>query len=399
MTLRFLAYCFLIISFTFVLTGCWDQEEIEKRATIVGLSIDKATEEEMRKDDVTHPDFQFNEHDHRYKLTAQLSVPGQVALGPAEGTNATEENVWIVEGYGTTIGDAVQSMQQKIAHDIFFGHLQVIIVSEEIAKEGLKPLNDFFHRRSEIRRTVWLAVAEGEAANTMSVAPKLEQIPAIYLSSMLDSAVDMGKFPETHIGDFWVACTSLGQSAILPYLEVYGDNIRISGLAFFDHEVMVDIVPPYKIVLYNAIKAEYPAGASLMIPIENGSVIIKSRTREAKKEIELIDGKPKITMKIRVDTEVREKSNEKIDLGNSATVQEIEENAEKTATRHAEELIKQTQVHGTDIFGFGEHIRGKLPRYWDEHVKTKERWNEIYKDLEVEVVFDITVNRIGIRAN
>lgn len=388
-----------ITALAFVLTGCWDQEEIEMRATVVGLAIDKATKDELKSDDVTHPEYQEPIEDSMFKLTAQLAVPGQVELGPTQGGSSSEDNVWIVEGYGFTVGDALQSMQQKIAHDIFFGHLQVVIVSETIAREDMKPINDFFHRRPEIRRTIWMAIADGEAAETMSVAPKLEQIPAIYLSSTLDNAVDMGKFPEIQVGDFWIASASKGQEGILPYIEPKNDNIRISGLAYFNGDVMAGKLTPFQVILYNAITGAHPGGASLMIPIDDGYVLAKSDYRNASYQVEIADGKPKITVSVDVGAEIREKSNQSIDLGRPETISQINRNAEATVKQHSEILMIEMQEKGLDIFGFGEFVRSREPKYWDAHVKTNDRWQKLFPEIPIDITYDVTIDRIGIKAN
>lgn len=49
---------FIVLSFAApLLSGCWDQVEIEDRALVLGLSIDKIPAEDVsQKDQVTHID-------------------------------------------------------------------------------------------------------------------------------------------------------------------------------------------------------------------------------------------------------------------------------------------------------------------------------------------------------
>lgn len=382
------------------LTGCWDQVEIERRAKIVGLAVDHASVEEVEKDQITiSSESKLKEEGCLYKVTAQLAVPGRVSLGPATGDGRAEDNVWVVEGYGYTVGDAIQSIQQKVAHDLFFGHLQVIIVSEEVAQEGIKTVNDFFQRRIEIRRTIWLAVSQGNAAKTMNAAPKLEQIPAVYLSITLDNAVEMGKFPDKQLGHFWLAMASDGQEAMVPHIEVHDDNIKLNGAVYFNDDQMVGFLPPQEVIIFNAVNTSTTGGASLMIPIEDGHVLGRSTTTERSLDITIEEGTPKVNIRVDVNAEVREKSDESIDLDQPEVIEQLNKNANALVQHDAETMVKKTQENQADIFGLGEHVRAKFPDYWDEHIQTKEKWREIYRKIDIDIEYQTDFKRLGTKAD
>ncbi|WP_017470959.1 Ger(x)C family spore germination protein [Amphibacillus jilinensis] len=393
--------CIIVVTCLLLLSGCWDQVEIELRATIVGLAIDQADHHEIEEDYITHPEYRSANIEGLYKMTAQLAVPGQVALGPEEGAEggAVDDNVWIVEGYGYTIGDAIQSMQQKLAHELFFGHLQVIIVSEEVAKEGLATIDDYFQRRNEIRRTVWLAVAKGDAAATMAVSPKLEQIPAIYLSTTLDHAVELGKFPEKRLGDFWVNQKSLGEEAMLPYIEVHDNNIRMSGMACFKGAKMVNLIEPYQVVIYNAVTGFNPSGANIMFPIDDGHILAMSRNRDVEYQIKLDKGLPKIDLHVSVDAEIREKSAFAIEINRAEDVERLNHHTEKIMEKDTKLFLQHMQQNQIDIFGFGERVRAKLPQYWDKHVQTNANWQQLFSQITININYDINFERIGIKSD
>ena len=61
-------------------------------------------------------------------------------------------------------------------------------------------------------------------------------------------------------------------------------------------------------------------------------------------------------------------------------------------------LIRQTQEAGSDIFGFGEYIGAKKPGYWNAKVKTKERWQEQYKELTFGAKTFVNVRRVGMES-
>ncbi|MBX6395697.1 MAG: hypothetical protein IRY98_08245, partial [Alicyclobacillaceae bacterium] len=67
-----------------LLTGCWDRLEIEQRAMVLGLALDEASPQEVRRLGIsTHlnrPPQSTNIFPLR--LTAQIAVPGRIPLGP-----------------------------------------------------------------------------------------------------------------------------------------------------------------------------------------------------------------------------------------------------------------------------------------------------------------------------
>lgn len=395
--------CVMILLPLLILTGCWDRKEIEERATIVGLAIDVAKPNE-HPIPLTHPEEIKvpTSNIGKIKVTAQLAVPGQIPLGPSQGGDSSpKDKVWVVEAIGNTMDDAVQGLQQQLAHKIFFGQLQVIILSDEIARRGIEHINEFLRRRPEIRRTAWMAVNHEDAAQTMQVAPKLEQVPAIYLSTMFEEAVKMGKFPENDLGKFWIHTSNKGYDGYLPYITVKeNENIEISGLAYFSGNKMVGKTKPYQIAYFNGLMGQNPGGAAAVIWLSNNeSVMFQSTKRKVDYHVRLKNGIPHFDINVDIWGIIREKNSQKIKLDDSKMIEKIETLAGKQIEHEMVKLIKETQDKKSDIFGFGEYVRGDLSKFWDDHVETSDDWKEIFQKMTLNVTTKIHIERVGMKAS
>lgn len=394
------SYCIVLLFLPF-LTGCWDSRDIEKRATILALSIDKVG---VAKEDYNIAHFEDTKPDEdMLRISAQISVPGRIPLGPETGggEGGKQEPVWVLEVLGHTIDDAMLNLQQELADEIFLGHLRMIVLSEEIAREGVERLNDYLRRQPEVRRTVWLVVSKEEAASYMKVAPKLERVPALYLNSMVDGAVDLGKFPEDFIGLFWRVLSSKGQEGFLPYLDIKKrDDIQIHGLAYFQDDKMIGTITPIEIGLFMGAIGEKQGGygAFINIPNKNDSVLVRAIKRRTKIKTVIKDGKPEIRLKVRYESEIEEKKSSAVKLDDPEIIRNIEKQATKETKESLEKLIKKMQEDESDIFGFGEQIRAKHPDYWDKEVKTKEKWRHIFKDIKIHVDMVTYIRREGMKA-
>ena len=351
--------------------------------------------------DITHSQPVVVKQQDPVRITVQIAIPGRIPLGTggAEGAGG-EETVWIVDAAGETFDDAWENLQQQLSLRLSLGHLRVIVVSEEFAQKGVRELNDFLRRSHEVRRATWMVVSEGEAAKHMEAAPELERIPSLYLVTALDEAIKMGKFPEDFLGVFWSKVSSLGQEAYLPYIILKEKgNIEISGMAYFHTDRMVGKTSPIEIGRYMAMMQINPGGYAGLHQIgEDVTIMFKSDERKSKIKIEIKEGLPHVHVKVHVEGEIQEKINQQFIL-EKETIDQFEREAGEGAVTAFNDLVKKTQANQSDIFGFGEQIRAKHPRYWNENIKTKEKWEELYKDIQVEVEVTFSVRRIGMKNN
>ena len=58
---------------------------------------------------------------------------------------------------------------------IYVAHSQALIMSEDLARNGVRDSLDFFARAAEARMTVYVFVAEGKAKAILDVEPEFEK--------------------------------------------------------------------------------------------------------------------------------------------------------------------------------------------------------------------------------
>jgi spore germination protein KC len=100
----------IVILFTILipfLSGCWDSQEIEKRANVLAIGVDRASEKDRKQEDqISHLSEKFPIPDEEMiKVTAQIAVPGEIPLGPQQ-PGGSAKPVLVVEVVGHTFQDA-----------------------------------------------------------------------------------------------------------------------------------------------------------------------------------------------------------------------------------------------------------------------------------------------------
>lgn len=369
---------------------------------VLGIGIDTESQDQDDKDEnITHVGESFPKpKTDPIRLTAQIAVPGRIPLGPSDsggGAQPGQKPIWVLEVVGHTMDDAIMNLQQKMADRLFWGHLRVIVISKELAKLGLSNISEYLRRNPEVRRTTWIAISEGKASDLMGLAPQLERLPPLYLLNTMEHAVQMGKLPNEFAGRFWSTGSSKGTDPFLPYIKLLeSENIEIAGLAYFRSDKLVGTTEPLEIAGYMGIKGLRAGGYGVVVQVPNTdtTVMYQATHRKSRTKVELRDGKPVIHVRIHTEGNLSEKSNEQIQL-DAGLIEQIERQINQNGEKEYLNLIRKTQQKGSDIFGFGEYIRAKKPGYWAKEVQTKERWEQLYKTLEVELEVSNSIRRIG----
>jgi spore germination protein KC len=398
-------FALFIISFmaVFLLAGCWDSEEIDDRAVVLAISLDKENQQKGESE-IAYTKSAFSKPSEKLmRLSAQIAVPGRIPLGPETGGGTgNEKPVWVVSVTGHTVDEAMLNLQQRVADPLFLGHLRIIVISEDLAHQGVNQFVDYLKRNSEVRRTAWMVVSKGNAAKYMKIAPKLERVPALYLSTIMDNSVSLGKFPMDVIGLFWSILSSNAQDPYLPYLDVKNkENVIIKGLAYFTGDKMTGTINPLQTGFFMALigytKGGY--GTYIKIPELNENILVKVSRRHARIKTSLKNGHPHIRIfyHYEADIDQRKEAFRQKPL-DSRLIKKIEKKFDEGVKEAVLTLIKQAQKRDSDIFGFGNHFRAKQPNYWEHKVKTFENWHKEFKELTVEVISETRIRRVGMKA-
>ena len=151
----------LLLGITISLTGCWNARELRNLAFVLAMGIDRSPKT------------------NEYKVSFQVVIPGSVATGITGGGGTLTTPVVIYTGTGNTLFSAIRNTSKKVPRQLFFAHLQLVVIGEELAKQGIQDLFDFFERSKEPRLTTMVLVARGsEAKPIISTLTSLEKIPA-----------------------------------------------------------------------------------------------------------------------------------------------------------------------------------------------------------------------------
>ncbi|MDR7240201.1 Ger(x)C family spore germination protein [Neobacillus drentensis] len=177
-----------LLMFLFIvclLTGCWDKEELEDKAYVIGLGIDHSN------------------HKGKIKVTMLLANP---EVGSMQGGGgSTEKPREIITFDANDLIAAKGTANAIISRNISYELLKIFVVSEEYAKDPnfLSTFSDV-QKDKEIRLDSHLAVSKENASEFfLKNRPKMETRPHKYFQYMVTHGIENGLIPDSTLFRFF----------------------------------------------------------------------------------------------------------------------------------------------------------------------------------------------------
>lgn len=384
-------YTFVLLILSLVLTGCWDRRELNEIAITLALGIDKVDEE--------------------FQLTAQVVVPSEVSMKQSSGRST----VTLFQATGETIFEAFRKMTIDSPRKIYPGHLRMLVIGEELAKAGVGESLDLLSRDWELRSDFYVVVAKDKtAAEILNVTTPIESIPANKMFNTLKTseenwAVTKGVTLDELLGDF----ITDGKDAVLTGIQVFGNQevgsskqnvesitpaaqIQYDYLAVFRQDKLVGWLNESESKGYNyIIDSVKSTVASISCP-EEGKVSIEVINSKSELKGKINKGEPEVNVTIEVEGNVGEVECH-IDMKDTKTIDALEKSYEKELKEIVHQTIETLQKqYKSDIFGFGQAIHRSNPKTWK---KIKNRWDEEFTELTVNVEVDMKIRDTGTVSN
>lgn len=197
----------LIIPVICILCGCYDTKEPNNIAYVVAIGIDMTDDKGV------------------YDYTIQFAKTTQISGGASEeGGKEGSQIVEVINVKAPTVYSAVNIANQVVSKSFTLAHTKLIVMSEELAKTGVKDLFDTFGRNSDIRPNIYVAVSSGKAKDYIdSIKPIVEINPVTYYRLIFESESG-GYVPRVLLKDFYFQIDDEDKQNVLPLAGVNEKN-------------------------------------------------------------------------------------------------------------------------------------------------------------------------------
>ena len=376
----------LIITFilTITLTGCGGYKELNNLSIVTAVAFDKTNDE--------------------YELSFLIANSPKAQTSAKEG----EAKTTVYTGKGKTIAEASKDIEQIVPKQIYLGHINVVIISEDIAEDGFLKIADWLLRNPQTRKKFYLLQAKDVSAkNILKIVSPLESFPSQSIATLIESNSETKSIASSiTYSNFISQILEKGYDPILPSITIKGSvkkgsnekNLEttepesylvLGPIAIYKGDKLEGFLSEKESWAINVLKNEAKE-VNYNVKYQNQDISIE--TSSLKSNIKIIDEKT-IEITISGVGDIYNINNQ-TDIQNYKEINKIEKTWSKSLKQDLSKVVKKVQnKYKADIFGFGNLIYKNNPKTWE---KLEKDWNSKYfPNLKVKIKTNLQINATG----
>lgn len=345
----------ILISFLFLLTGCFDYQEINNLAFISAIGID----------------YQDNE----YIVTLE-TLNDKIDKDSMKITTYTET------GKDKSFAKAMEKASDKLSNQSNFSHAKLIIVSKSIASDKLGNIADFFLRSTYTRENIYIISSldhspEELLNNTNEENPIASTaIVELLKSNNYSSNSTVLKTFDKVIEEI----LTFGIDTAFSNISLDNDNFMVDGIVAFNDYKFATKLDNEEATLYNIYNQEFKRPVfSKMYDNKSFAIAIATGKVEVKIENDKLQLDGSLTGKI-MDNEPT------FDIKDLKTLNNINDDFTKILNQKFTELIIKLQQNKSDILGISNNF----------YKKEREKNTELWQVLKINANIDFKINKKGL---
>lgn len=332
-------------------SGCWGRREMEGQAYILVLGIDLIEQ-------------------NKVKIYAQVGLPSAEPGGQGDGPKFQT-----IVSQGIDVSDALSSMYLENTKRPDLTHLQAIIFSEKLAREGLWLVLDVLRRDVSVRSNVPVAVTAEDLEKLLSVEHPLSAQPSLAIANHFDVAVQRSAMVDIELMDLVAQLLEPDREAVLPVIEVSEDRFTLGKTAFFQGDELKKIIDREQTLGLLLWRNRVRNGV-ISVPQVGRERVVSFRILNSKTEVETRWVGERLHVRAYVDMLV-----DVIEIHGQVQV-DLEDLAADYIVRRMWKVLESAQEEGADFLNIAARFRRSDPRLWKE---LQPRWAEVLEEADFDL--------------
>ncbi|WP_058302283.1 Ger(x)C family spore germination protein [Gorillibacterium timonense] len=384
----------LFLCLSLLLTGCWNSRELNTLAIVSGLGIDKLDNQEG------------------YRVSFQIVLPSSTSSKPESSVGGA--GIIINTATDKTLFGALRKASKKTSRQLFFAHCQLVILGEELAKDGLGTVFDIFERSHELRLNTAVLVSRGtDAASILKILLPADNVPSIGVvkKNQITSKV-WGENNSVDVMEVIQQLTGEGDT-IISGVRIIGDKeggkkkkdleqtelpsvVVMSGMGVFKKGKLTRWVDGHEargtLTVLDKLK-------ETVVNIDNQdqaeAIAVNIFSSKTNVKVSMRGGVPHFQVSILEEGNITETKLD-VNLSDRKTIAILERKLEKKTKDEVIRTIQAAQEKESDPFKFGNELKRAHPAEWK---KVGENWDSAFASGVLDVAVEAHIRTTGMRLN
>lgn len=366
----------------FLLSGCYNYRELNQLAITSAVGIDKIED--------------------NYTVTVQ--VTNTQKTGSDSNATGNQAKFITYTKSGRTIQEAIRNIILECPKRLYVNHISLLLVSENVAKEGIHDILDFFSRNTEFRKQFNVIVTKtDDTSEILNILTPLETLNAKKIKdSIVADARYLGLSQVVSFEDLLKTYLNKKTEFVLTSVKYKGDykkgekednlkesspntNIIVEPLAVFKNDKLKGYMSHDDSITYTYITNRVESSIVNSTCGEDKNLAVE--ITNSKTSLAHVKNKPVINLKVKSSGNIKEIHCD-LDLTKNENIEKLQKNIEKKLKNDIEKTIKKNiEKYNSDIFGFEETIFKSDPKYYK---KLKDQYkDDLLKNIEIKVSVDV----------
>ena len=375
----------LIISvLIFTLTGCYNYRELNQLAITSAIGIDK--------------------HDDEYQVSIQVMNTQKQGN---DGTSTGDQPKFITyKEKGKTLQSAFRNIVLESPRRLYANHISLLVISEEVAKEGLSDVLDLLFRDTESRKQFIVLVSKNStSSDVLEVLTPLETLNAKNITdSVIADSQFLGVSEEVTYEQLMDSYLNSKKEIVLPTIEVIGSveegeksdslqnsdpktKVLLEGYSIFKSDKLVGYLSNEDSINLGFVRnkientiVDYKCSKDNYMAIE----LVNTKT-----EVEPKKNKLEVTIKVKAQGNINE-INCDFDITKDKTISELEKKINNKIEKDIKQTIKEiNEEYNSDVYGFEDLFYKNNPNFYK---KMKDKYEDNFiTNVKVKVESDINL--------
>ncbi|PAB56312.1 Ger(x)C family spore germination protein [Anaeromicrobium sediminis] len=373
----------VLILICILMTGCWDKVEINKRAFVSMVGIDKVPVE----DDTEKPE----EGKTKSEYIVTIAYPNAGLIAGKDG----EESKYVYTSKGVNVAEIIDEFNTRLEKTLFLRHAKIIILGKELMKDpkAFREVLDYIERSPKIGRQLHIMIGDKNPDELLKTPVKDEPIVGSLIREVMNENRRTAKVTHSNL-EYILKSLQESNCAIIAKVTPFEDEYKVSGSG---------IIKDYKLIgelneadsrnlmyLFNKVQ-----NSIVKVELNNQIVPIEIMRSDTKLKVE--EENNSLVAKFTINSEARIASH-LFDLSDEDMDDHYIKEVEKLGEKRLEEEISRTynvikNDYNVDLLQINERIRKFNPKLWD---KISKDWDSIYGNTKVVIESNLKVRTMGV---
>lgn len=299
----------ILIIVMFFITGCYDFEELNNMNIVTGMG--------------------FDIEDGEYKISLEITKNKNSDKG-------SQKEKTVFTGKDKNLATAIAKARNNSDKKVYFKHVDAVLISEDIAEEGIISIMDYLLRDSNMSTTYFTIICEdaNELLNMELDNDTMSNLIVSMITSHIDSEI---------LNNIDVIVSDIINKKVdiaLPYIEKKEDKeINAENIAYFNNDKMVGKINNK---MYNFLHLN-----NKNIVIENDDNVLNIYDKKIKYDVR----KDKIIINVMGDGKIVS-LNKEIDFDDTNNYKKVEKSINEKIEKEVNDFLEETLKKDADLIGF-----------------------------------------------